>query len=98
MFCCCAFTIPQKKNSRNPGCKVWHFSGKVLQVSAKNVKNRRIFVKFGMRRKLWLWYDKRNLKRGASVKDIKAAGGDIMLRIALCDDEQEARDQLRISA
>ena len=48
-----------------------------------------------MRRKLWLWYDKRNLKRGASVKDIKAAGGDIMLRIALCDDEQEARDQLR---
>ena len=27
--------------------------------------------------------------------DIKAAGGDIMLRIALCDDEQEARDQLR---
>ena len=66
-----------------------------MQVSAKNVKNRRIFVKFGMRRKLWLWYDKRNLKRGASVKDIKAAGGDIMLRIALCDDEQEARDQLR---
>ena len=48
-----------------------------------------------MRRKLWLWYDKRNLKRGASVKDIRAAGGDIMLRIALCDDEQEARDQLR---
>ena len=48
-----------------------------------------------MRRKLWLWYDKRNLKRGASEKDIKAAGGDIMLRIALCDDEQEAWDQLR---
>lgn len=66
-----------------------------MQVSAEDVKNRRIFVKFGMRRKLWLWYDKRNLKRGASVKDIKAAGGDIMLRIALCDDEQEARDQLR---
>ena len=95
MFCCCAFTIPQKKTAGIQAVKFGIFQVKFCRSLRKNVKNRRIFVKFGMRRKLWLWYDKRNLKRGASVKDIKAAGGDIMLRIALCDDEQEARDQLR---
>ena len=78
MFCCCAFTIPQKKNSRNPGCKVWHFSGKVLQVSAKNVKNRRIFVKFGMRRKLWLWYDKKKSEARSISKGYKKQQEEIL--------------------